>query len=217
MRLSDIVPGRTNRALFVGQTGSGKTTLARALLNARRYVVVLDVKGNLDWAGYELVRSLKRLSETDWPKLIYRPPYDELQDADTIDLFFRWVYRRHNTTLYIDETAGVTNGDEYPYHLGACFMRGRELKVETWCATQRPLRIPQIVKSEAEDVYVFKLRLPQDRANMQTVGNVPLVAQERLRKQEFLYAPQDGDVRGPLKLNLTRSALNPVVVTPRAP
>lgn len=202
MRLSDMLPARTDRALFVGQTGSGKTTLAQHLLNARRYVVVLDVKGTLNWRGYELHRSLARMAKSDAERLIYRPPYNVLEDDEEMDGFFRWIYLRRNTTVYVDETAGVTNGDNFPYHFGACYMRGRELGVEMWCATQRPMRIPQIVMSEAEHVYVFKLRMPQDRLRVESITGIANALQFPLRKREYLYAPQDGDVHGPLTLAL---------------
>lgn len=203
--LRDLLPGATDRATFVGQTGSGKTTLARTLLAYRPYVVVLDVKGTLNWPGYRIVRTLPKLSaidpETD-TRIIYRPDFSELRSPELIDPFFEWVYRRHNTTVYIDETAGVTQGDQYPYHYGACFMRGRELGVEVWSATQRPIRIPQIALSEAEHVYAFRLRMPQDRARVESVASISQLAIAGLGKREFLYSPQDGEVIGPLTLRL---------------
>lgn len=207
VELRDLAPGASDRVLFAGQTGSGKTTLARQLLRFRRYVVVLDVKGTLNWDGYKVLRSQRQLEQLDpdeHRRIIYRPDYAELRDPDAIDPFFEWVYKRHNTTVYIDETAGITQGDSYPYHYGACFMRGRELGVEVWSATQRPMRIPQIAMSEAEHIFCFRLRMPQDRARLESVAAVPEHAIARLSKREFLYAPQDGAIRGPLTLDLSQ-------------
>lgn len=199
--LASLVPAKSDRALFVGQTGSGKTTLARVLLEARRYVVVLDAKGTIKWPGYRLEKNLDRLVKRAEPRLIYRPTMEELVDESTIDSFFRWIYLRRNTTVYIDETAAITRGDVYPFHYGACFMRGRELNVEVWSATQRPTRIPQVALSESEHVYAFRLRLPQDRMRVEALTGISQDAISGLTKRNFLYAPQSGEVAGPFTLS----------------
>ena len=206
--LRALCPGKSDRALFVGQTGSGKTTLAQVLLRMfRKYVVVLDVKGTLNWSGYRVVRTMGGLSRIDPDedtRIIYRPDYSELRDPEAIDPFFKWIVDRRHTTVYVDETAGVTQGDNFPYNYGACLMRGREMGVELWSATQRPLRIPQIAMSEAEHVYAFRLRMPQDRARVSQLTAIPEERISSLRKREFLYAPQDGGIRGPLTLDITK-------------
>jgi energy-coupling factor transporter ATP-binding protein EcfA2 len=205
-RLRALCPRKSDRAFFVGQTGSGKTTLAQVLLRMFRvHVAVLDVKGTLNWGGYKLVRTmsaLSRIDPTETTRIIYRPGYAELRDPEAIDPFFRWAFDRHHTTVYIDETAGVTQGNTYPYHYGACLMRGRELGVELWSATQRPMSIPQISMSEAEHVYAFRLRMPQDRDRVSALTAIPVERIATLAKRQFLYAPQDGDIRGPLTLEL---------------
>ena len=198
-----FVPARDDRAVFVGQTGSGKTTLARVLLDARRYVVVLDVKGTLNWKGYELHRSLDALVKSKSERLMYRPRWQELQDPDELDAFFRWVYLRRNCTCYIDELMGVVRGDTYAEHFGACLTRGRELHVEMWMATQRPKRIPMVTLSEAEHTYIFRLKLAEDRDRMyETTGAAPELVKQR-PKHDFYYSRQDGvDPVGPFRLNL---------------
>lgn len=200
-----LTPRRTDRAFLVGQTGSGKTTLARALLSTRKYVVVFDVKGTLNWSEYVVTRDFKTLFSYDpekVPRIIYRPYYDELQDESVIDRLFSWVYRRRNTTIYVDETAGITRADTYPYHLGACLMRGREMGIETWLSTQRPTRIPMITMSEAEHFYIFRLQMVQDRVRIESMTGVPQEQIATLPKRRFYYAPQDDVVRGPLTLSL---------------
>lgn len=203
--LQALAPRRTDRALFVGQTGSGKTTLARYLLAQRRFVVLVDMKGMLKWSEYQVattLRELQRLADSGTEKLCYRPDYGESQNATLQNRFWHWIYQRRHTTVYVDETAAVTNGDQFPYYYGACFMRGRELGIEVWSATQRPMRIPQVVLSESEHVYAFRLRLPQDRQRVEQLTGIDADQIAALRKHEFLYAPQDGEVFGPLKLGL---------------
>lgn len=202
VELEDLTPRPTDRALFTGMTGSGKTTLARVLLRSRAYVVVVDFKGLIDWPGYEIHTSFHSLTTGKAPRLIYRPSYDEIQNEETQELVWQWLYMRGNTTVYVDETAAVTNGNLHPFYYGACLMRGREHGIELWSATQRPARIPSIVLSESEHVFAFRLRLPQDRERVEQLAGIEREKIELLPKHEFLYSPQDGDIIGPLRLNL---------------
>lgn len=217
--LAQLAPLPTNRALIVGQTGSGKTTLGRcfvrdALDRRERFVVVIDMKGTLRWSFPDLEKrerdplvvhqaiTLDSAVKSRARLVIYRPSYRESQDEATQGALWEWLYRRHHTTIYVDETAAVTNGDVYPFYYGAVLMRGRELGLELWSATQRPLRIPQVVLSESEDVYAFRLRLPQDRQRVEQLTAIPARTIAALRKREFVYAPQDGEVSGKMTLQL---------------
>lgn len=202
MDFNGLLPGRTDRAFICGQTGSGKTTLVRALLAQRKYVVVLDGKGNLDWAGYALRRRFANLVGDKAHKLIWRPSHEELRDFDALDRFFEWIFRRGNTTLYVDEAYTVTRGDELPDFYHACLTRGREYGVEVWSGTQRPLRIPQVLMSEAEHSYLFRLKMLQDRAKVASMVDIRAEDLRALPKHQFFYAPQDGEVRGPMRLKL---------------
>ena len=204
--LSSMLPARTDRALFVGMTGSGKTTLARYLLEFRKYRVVADYKGKIEWPGYTIHTSLKTLTKDKHNALIYKPSYAESVDDDARARFWEWVCRRGNTTIYNDETAATTERNTYPYFLGACLMRGREMGIELWSGTQRPKDIPQIVLSESENVYAFRLRLPQDRERVEALTGIPRQLIAGLSKQRFLFSKQDEDVAGPFHLQLARVA-----------
>lgn len=200
----DITPAPGDRAMFVGQTGSGKTTLARVLLATRAHVVVLDAKGLLKWPDYKVYHDFDALTKAREPKLIYRPSWRELQDRELIDAFFAWVYLRRNCTVYVDELMSLDErgGDQYPPHFGACLTRGRELRIEVWNATQRPKKVPQVAISEAEHVYAFKLKLPQDRERVTELTGIESDALQALPKHDFLYARQDSETEGPLRLDL---------------
>lgn len=202
LTLDELTPRKTDRALFVGMTGSGKTTLAQILLRSRGYVVAVDFKGLLKWPGYEVHTGIGSLARAKAPRLIYRPNYDEIRNEEIQEQVWEWLYRRGNTTVYVDETAAVTEGNVYPFYYGACLMRGREHGIELWSATQRPARIPSIVLSESEHVFAFRLRLPQDRERVEALTMIERESIAVLPKHEFLYAPQDGDIVGPLRLNL---------------
>ena len=206
MRLSELAPAFTDRALFVGQTGSGKTTLAQYLLEYRRNVVVIDPKRRIDWPGYKVVQSVKALTKARESRLVFRPSFIALKNwrrgDDEVERFFEWVYRRTKTTLYVDEIYLVTDGEELPMYYHACLTQGRELKIETWSATQRPMNVPQVTMSEAEHLYAFRLRMPQDRKKVEAVTGMPDDFMAEVPKHYFYYARQDADPIGPLRLNL---------------
>ena len=200
----EIVPELTDRAALSGQTGSGKTYLARALCASRPYVVCLDAKGTLDWDGYTLTRSFKKLVSAKEDRLIYRPAYAEYQDRAHIEMFLEWCYRRGNTTVYIDEVFSIASASDYPEWFGAILTRGREMGVTLIGATQRPAGCPRILFSESEHCYIFFHKLLQDRQRLRDDVGVDPDAVSALPKQHFLYARQDGrSVRGPMKLQAT--------------
>lgn len=206
-QLAQLAPRPTDRALIVGQTGSGKSTLARvlvldALVRRQRYVVALDHKGLLRWPGFTVCKTLRELLRCRERAILYRPSYEDTVNELLQGAVWEWLYKRGHTTIYADETAAIVQGDVYPYYYGACLMRGRELGLELWSATQRPLRIPQITLSESEHVYCFRLRLPQDRQRVESLTGVEADYISALAKREFVYAPQDGAVMGPFTLAL---------------
>jgi hypothetical protein len=210
--LADLAPPPYNdrdgvgRAVFIGTTGSGKTTLACQMLKLRPYVLVFDVKGTLTphkgWTGYAVHRSLAKLVADESPRLMYRPDFEELNDPAVRDRFFEFAYKRQHTTVYVDEVYGVLDGTLIPWHYGACLTRGREIGVEVWSATQRPSFIPNVILSESEHAYVFRLRMEGDREKVESVTGIPAEVVGALGDHRFYYAPQDGDVIGPLKLRL---------------
>lgn len=211
VELQAITPPRTDRVFLVGQTGSGKTTLARAFLQGREYVVVLDSKRRINWPGFLVVTEFKQLGEIDptrVKKITFRPSYADIvnNDGAVINAFFKWVFDRQRCTLYVDELADIASGDDFPFHYGACLREGRELGIEVISGTQRPTFIPQIAMSEAEHVYCFKLKMPYDRQRIERQTGIASELIASLVKREFYYAPQDGEIVGPLTLELKQRA-----------
>jgi hypothetical protein len=198
-----IQPKQNERAFLAGMTGSGKTTLAYELLKVKDYVVVHDAKGMLTWKGYERCIKLNDAMHSDSPKIIYAPDHFELDNEEKINEFFTWVYKRKNTTLYIDEVYAVTKRAEIPHYFLACLTRGREMGISTYCSSQRPKNIPQFILSESENYYVFRLLLLNDRKRITEILPIADEQLTTLKQYQFYYGTSTGEIRGPMRLDLS--------------
>ena len=203
----DILPNIANndRCFLTGQTGSGKTTLARVIVQQYPFSVVHDYKGNIKWPGFVRCESLKELQEKGAdvknPRLIYAPNHQELDDEEKIDEFFRWIYLRRNTAVYVDEVYSICKRIKAPHFFQACITRGRELGITTICSSQRPSMLPMFVLSESEHYYVFRLQLPKDRKRIEEIIGIP-EDKILMEKHKFYYATSGGEFYGPLTLRL---------------
>lgn len=175
-----------SRTVLVGKTGSGKTTLAEKLLSAWRYVIVLDVNGTVNFKGYKIVTSLEDLFDCEFAKVIYRPNIYEL-NFDTYDDFFAFIYDRKNTAVYVDEVFGVCGSSQsIPFYYRAILTRGRGRNIACLSSTQTPVNVPHFILSQAENYFVFTLKMPQDREKIERITGIPQERIESLRKYEFL-------------------------------
>jgi hypothetical protein len=203
--------GQTDRAIFIGATGSGKTTLARYLIEDewKPYSVVYDAKGESitkEWPSspsrHVVYEDFAKIQTAKEPRLIYHPSVEEEHDRKAQDEFFRWVYHRKYTRLYVDEAYSLLGGSNPSHYLQACLSRGRERGISTMVATQRPSRIPLITLSEAEHYFVFRLHWPADRVRVEEITgiNVMDIPDDNF---DFVYwSALTGRRTGKLKLNL---------------
>lgn len=189
---------KTSEHVFIaGRTGSGKTFLARKYLSGYKNVVCLDTKGTTNWPEVEkkeltVVKNLVDLSMVETPKIIYRPVWEELND-DYYNEFFRWVYRRRNTIVWIDEVMSICpNPHKIPSYYKAVLTRGRELNTAAWSLTQRPSGIPAITVSESTHIMVFDLNMPQDREKMADISGCEEF-EEKPGKYNFWYFNTTGE------------------------
>lgn len=194
MDLRTPIPEKCSRTAFIGMTGCGKTTLARSVLQLYPFVVVYDIKGQMkaaDWPGFAFVKEFEKLIKAGVPKIIYQPNIHEIPDEknwDFAERFFKWIYLRKNTCVYIDEVYGCTSGDWLPFYFKAILTRGRERGITCMAATQRPSKIPQFILSESENYFVFRLQMPQDKKKIEEIKGFSIGAQNGLQKHEFLVA-----------------------------
>lgn len=170
----------SERVYLAGMTGSGKTTLARVMLAQVTRLVVIDTKFNLDpdeWNA-EIVRDVPRLPAGAAGRFIVR--HDDPESLGPGLLRLRDYY------LYVDEIFSV-----FPSALKASkewrsiWTAGREFNIGVWAGSQRPTMIPNVIKTEANHYFIFRLQLPEDRATMRGIIGVDI---PRLRGHEFIYA-----------------------------
>lgn len=170
---------KSDEHVFIaGKTGSGKTYLARKYLAGYENVFVLDTKGTLEWPEVPrdeltIITHISELNKVETPKCIYKPAIEELE-PEFYDQFFRFIYERGHTILWVDEIMSVSpNAQKIPFYLKAALTRGRELGVAVWSLTQRPSGINLLPISEASHIISFDLNLPQDRKRMAEVSGAP--------------------------------------------
>ena len=178
----------TNKhVLICGMTGTGKSFLCENYLRNYEYVVKLDTKNETDeryldnrsaWEGLEegkdftVVRKLEDLDTVETKKIIYVPDYDE-QTIDNFNQFFRWIFERGNTILWIDELMSIGTATSYPKELGRLLTQARSKNVGVWMCTQRPSGIPLICTANTSYIFAFACALPADRKRLVETSGIP--------------------------------------------
>lgn len=216
-----LQPGK--RAALIGQTGTGKSTLAKFLVKDFSHVHAFDEKGQLisldrwDKMGFVQANTIdeyKELAERHtegpggeiaftFPRVVYTPAVDEMESLDIYNEFFRLIYDGGNRLCYVDECyAIVPHGKKMPSYFRAVLTRGRSRNVTGLFATQRPVDVPNIVFSESERKYIFRLIMEGDRRKVEAFTGIDSEALAGLPDFHFLVADIKGNFATPLKLDL---------------
>lgn len=174
---------RQEAVFIAGGTGSGKSALAEIYLAGKNFphVVKIDTKGEYyerkaegipPWKGlvegedYQVVFKLKDLDYAEKGKIIYVPDYDE-QEFQYYDAFFKWIYERQNTTVWIDELMSICdNPHRIPKMLKAVYTRGRSRSTTCWACSQRASEIPNIILANTQVFFIFTMNLESDRKKL---------------------------------------------------
>lgn len=171
-----------DRLFFVGKTGAGKTAAVKKLVwQPLDRVIFADIKGReYRDLNQPVLRSLDDVEvalHADDPddrldKFVFRP---ERIDVDEWDELCRLVYQKGNHHLIGDELKSVYHGRGLSEHHNLLLTNGRDKGVGFTGTTQRPMRVPREAVSEAEHIFIFKLKDPddQDRVAKVTAGELP--------------------------------------------
>ena len=154
-----------DRVAIFGKTGSGKSTLAKRVLwpsYTRRIYHDIKCENNDLLVNATLCRKpdeLKRAIKSGKVSLLYQP--DSLE-SDDFNQVCRIVYETGNFALFVDEVAAVCDTSWIEPWQKALLMRGRSRGIGQVNLSQRPRSCHNIVISEAEHMFVFKLNLQTD-------------------------------------------------------
>lgn len=166
--------------LIAGMTRSGKSFLCEEYLARYKYVVKFDTKHEVDerrrkgepiWSflkegkDFTVSNEYEKLDNIDTDKIIYAPKFEEC-NSDYYNRFFKWVYDRENTIVWVDELMSFTSAMSYPEELKRLMIMGNSKNVSAWCCTQRPSGIPTIVTANVSYIFCFNLNMPADRKKM---------------------------------------------------
>lgn len=161
----DLKPGE--RGLIVGQTGTGKSVLAKSLLPKTGKLIIIDPKGEFEYfepngKQMPVYRELAAVKLRKPARFIFRPREGDIANIHVYDGVFQHAYEQGDTTVFVDEIIAFANHNRYPHYMAVCYQMGRSKRVSILACTQRPKRIPEMVKTESQRFYCFKLNNPED-------------------------------------------------------
>lgn len=158
---------------IVGMTGSGKTTLARTLLDARKWRIMLVTKpDDLTWGGWHTVKTAEAIKPrpadqpgeadkgTSWR--LY-PPYEK--SGQIFAAAFARVWREGSWCLYADEAYHVQRKG-LEDQLIKLLTQGRSKRITVVSGVQRPSWVTRFVFSEATHLFCFQCG---DRRDLKTL------------------------------------------------
>lgn len=180
---------------IIGMTGSGKTTLARTLLDMRKWRIMLVTKpDDLTWAGWRSVPSVDRIRPqpsdrdgqpdrgTSWR---LTPPYE--RQGVAFSQAFDYAYNHGHWCLYVDETYHVQDKG-LEHKLVKVLTQGRSKRVSVVCGVQRPSWVSRFVFSEATHLFTFQCGDRRDlKALRDGIGDEFAEAAADLRRYEYVY------------------------------
>jgi energy-coupling factor transporter ATP-binding protein EcfA2 len=148
----------------IGMTGSGKTTLARRLLEHRKYRVMLVTKpDDVQWDGYQQVSDAASIDAAKGRAWRLWPPIDHDASRAQFRAALDRAWHEGGWTLYLDEL----------YHLEHLGLRnaviqhltqGRSKNVTVVAGVQRPAWVTKFAFSETTHCFVFKMGNDEDLA-----------------------------------------------------
>ena len=169
---------QTNERVFIcGMTGSGKSEFAKRFLPFYPRVVFHDREfGNSDLIqNYHFTpvhdpETLLMYIQKGKKRILYQPSQGgEKEGVEDFNRVCEIVFKTRNIALMVDEVSSVVSGQNAPYWFGEIQRLGRKYNVGCISLTQRPMKLDQTLLSESEHMFIFKLKMDQDRVKISKV------------------------------------------------
>ncbi len=103
-------------------------------------------------------------------RILYQPSQGgEKEGVEDFNRVCEIVFKTRNIALMVDEVSSVVSGQNAPYWFGEIQRLGRKYNVGCISLTQRPMKLDQTLLSESEHMFIFKLKMDQDRVKISKV------------------------------------------------
>lgn len=180
-------PTDSNRMTVIGRTGSGKTVAGLWHLSERSYDkmpwVIINSKGDPLIAKISKIPGVHSITLDVTPKkpglYIVRPLPDE--DDDALNAFFKRIWARGNTGIYIDEGYMIPKNGTINWIL----TQGRSKRIPVITLAQRPVFLSKFTFTESEFFQVFELSHDDDKETLRKF--VPYDVVETLPEYHSLW------------------------------
>lgn len=182
----------SKRMFLVGKTESGKTYLAKHLLKqmARKHWRIVIVDPKHFWMGTDPQWAKKGPGTVDAPVLVrqfnpklavqcYQPSVPAWRDPE-FDKLCDDILEAGDTVVYVDEADGVCTASQASNGLSRLWTQGRAKRVAAWIGSQRPFRLLEVMKSQAEVWIIFTLMGKRNRQEVAEYTDTPQIITTRL-------------------------------------
>jgi hypothetical protein len=180
MRLPKIAGNK--RIILNGKTRTGKSTMARYLLNLKAnegwWIVIIDPKR--DWMSREENGRRYRVPygelSKDFKGSVERPIYSDHFDPQVkvmiyeptnwdanLDAIVDATMAHGYVIVYLDEVRQLGSSSKAPAKMVILYTQGAASNVGCWGGNQRPVGIPEDMKSQAEIWIVFYINKQEDK------------------------------------------------------
>lgn len=178
---------------IIGPTGQGKTTLALALMERRKYPIVLackpkdEVLDDVKSYGYETVREWppsRNYRPTKEPKICLWPKAEKLRSGKVVQqrefmAFLEDAFESGGYSIFADEVRYLTHDLKMKDEIVRILLQGRSNKISFVSSTQRPRHVPLEIYNQSTHLFLFR---ESDRANLQRLSEIGGVNTEHVKK-----------------------------------
>ena len=181
------------RLTFVGKTRSGKTFLSWYLLrvftarNKDLQVVKIDPKHEHRKFGKgETLDTMKLVTRYE-PKTRFQV-FQSFTWNDQLEDMVTQVLKRGNVIVDLDELGGIASATTVPTGITRLWTMGGGKGVGAWSKMQRPSRVPQVIKTQSECFFIFRINSMEDRKHLtEYISDDRLVTQKLPLKYFWVF------------------------------